>query len=187
MDPKKLVDLMVEAGKLKKLRRTGWVDSGVPRPESVADHSFRTALLSLVLADAERLDTMKVVRMALIHDLAEVTLGDLTPNQKLIRGEAHEIAEGEIMDKFMDLLNDRVRELFLEAWEEYVAGESDEAVLVKDADKLEMVIQALEYEESGELVRSGMRFWHAKPVGALTSEIYNELKRRRSQVTAAKI
>ncbi len=45
-----LIDFIAEAGKLKRIPRTGWVESGVPDPESVADHSFRVALIALVLA-----------------------------------------------------------------------------------------------------------------------------------------
>jgi putative hydrolases of HD superfamily len=61
--------LMLNAGKLKELKRTGWVESEVSDPESVADHSYRVALLTMVLSDKEGLDTLKAVRISLLHDL----------------------------------------------------------------------------------------------------------------------
>ncbi len=70
------------SGILKRTPRTGWVDVGIYEPESVADHTFRTAILCMLYADIEGLDTLKMLRLALIHDLPESMVGDLTPTQK---------------------------------------------------------------------------------------------------------
>jgi putative hydrolase of HD superfamily len=70
--------LMKHSGKLKELKRTGWVESGILEPESVADHSYRTTLLAMILSDQKGLDTLKTVKMALLHDLVESVTGDLT-------------------------------------------------------------------------------------------------------------
>jgi 5'-deoxynucleotidase YfbR-like HD superfamily hydrolase len=72
-----LLEFLRNAGDLKMIPRTGWVQAGIKEPESVADHSFRMTLLAMVLSDQMGLDTEKVVRMALIHDLAESRTGDL--------------------------------------------------------------------------------------------------------------
>lgn len=138
--------LLEKAGKLKEIKRTGWVESGVPEPESVADHSYRVALLAMTLSDNKGLDTLKTVRMALLHDLAESTIGDLTPRQK--QGN-HETLESEAMKQILETLPQNVRELYLETWKEYQKNESPEARLVHNADKLEMLVQAKEYEEKG--------------------------------------
>lgn len=84
-----LIDFLSIVGRLKRLPRTGWVEAGIKEPESVADHSFRTAVLAMIPADLEGLDSDKVMRMALLHDLAEVETGDLTPDQKSERGGAY--------------------------------------------------------------------------------------------------
>jgi 5'-deoxynucleotidase YfbR-like HD superfamily hydrolase len=64
-------------GKLKSLVRTGWTRYDVRDPEDVADHSFRTALLALVLAKEAGVDAEKAVAMALVHDIGEAKIGDI--------------------------------------------------------------------------------------------------------------
>src|SRR5215210_3864360 len=69
-------------GRLKTLRRTGWLHCGVPdaETESVADHAFRTTLLAwLAAGQVPGLDREKVLKLALVHDLAEALAGDPTP------------------------------------------------------------------------------------------------------------
>ena len=139
-------ELMEKAGRLKALKRTGWVESGVPSPESVADHSYRTALLAMTLSDANGLDTLKTVRMALIHDLAESTIGDLTPRQK--QGN-HSTLESQAMNEILATLPEKLHQLYKETWIEYQQNETPEAKLVHNADKLEMLIQAKEYQKTG--------------------------------------
>lgn len=70
-------------GKLKDLKRKSWVLRKVPNPESVADHSFRTSFMALLLADKLNLDKNKCVQMALIHDISESLTGDITPHDKI--------------------------------------------------------------------------------------------------------
>ncbi|MEM5772607.1 MAG: HD domain-containing protein [Candidatus Aenigmatarchaeota archaeon] len=72
-----LIEFFKTIGKLKKIERTGWVTNvGIENPESVAEHSFRSAVLCMIFSDIKKLDTEKMVRMALIHDLAEALIGD---------------------------------------------------------------------------------------------------------------
>ena len=144
-----LLDLLASAGRLKRVKRAGWVQRGVREVESVADHSFRVALFALFIARArdDGTDADKCVRMALVHDLAECVVGDITPNDGVSDEEKRE-REGEAMRALTAAcggVGDEVRAL----WEEYEAGETKEAKLVKDADKLEMVMQASEYESIG--------------------------------------
>ena len=134
--------LMRSAGKLKELRRTGWVESGVPEPESVADHSYRVALLAMAISDHEGLDSLKTVRMALLHDLAESTVGDLTPRQKQRHQEE---LESDAMMKILSTLPEKVSQLYRQVWDEYERNETPEARLVHSYDKIEMLIQAKEY------------------------------------------
>jgi putative hydrolase of HD superfamily len=148
--------LMWSAGRLKELKRTGWVVSGVSDPESVADHSYRVALLAMTLSDTKGLDTLKTVRMALLHDLAESKIGDLTPRQK--PGNHGEI-ESEAMGKILSELPEDVRKLYLEAWNEYQLNETREARLVHNVDKIERLTQAKEYETKGSKLD---QFWETE-------------------------
>ena len=161
MDTDGLVDFIVEAGRLKRLPRTGWVESGVLNPESVADHSYRVALIALILADAQKLDTLKAVRMALFHDLAEGEIGDLTPTQKGLDEAGFRQREDEAMDKLFSKLPSDIRAMYSSAWREFCEGNTSEAKLVKDCDKLEMIMQASEYQEAGNDRTKLMRFRHA--------------------------
>jgi len=142
-----LISFLKAAGRLKHIKRTGWVQAGVPDPESVADHSHRVALLSVVLADTGRLDASKAMRMAVLHDLAEAVTGDLTPRQKTA---GHEAAESSAFRGLVEGLPAEQRRLYTEIMDEYAAGDTEEAALVHAADKLEMVLQALEYREAGD-------------------------------------
>ena len=157
-----LIDFIVEAGKLKKIPRTGWVESSVSDPESVADHTFRVALLALVLADERGLDSLKAVRMALLHDLAEVETGDLTPTQKDAALEVNKRSENQAMMRLFEKLPESIRGTYLSAWREFSEASTEVARLVMDADKLEMVMQASEYQREGGDRDKLMHFWHAE-------------------------
>ena len=146
MEPETIITLLREAGRLKRLPRTGWVEAGVRDPESVADHSYRVALLSMLLSDQAGADTLKALRMAVLHDLAEAVTGDLTPRQKMA---GYEAAESRAFRGLVSEVPAEQRRLYINIMDEYSAGETAEAALVHAADKLEMVLQALEYREAG--------------------------------------
>jgi putative hydrolase of HD superfamily len=151
-----LVKLLKISGVLKRTKRTGWVDIGVKQPESVADHSFRTAFLCMIYADLENLDTLKLLRMAIIHDLPEAVIGDLMPKQKNAETKQKEAAA---IQDILNLLPKVQRETFLEVWKEYKEGESREAKAMKQLDKVEMALQAAEYEKLGTPSKSLERFF----------------------------
>jgi putative hydrolases of HD superfamily len=178
METDGLIDFIAEAGRLKKLPRTGWVESSVPDPESVADHSFRVALIAMILSDAQRLDTIKVVRMALLHDLAEAETGDLTPRQKETDIEGFKLAEDTAMVKLLEKLPEAIRGEYRAAWREFSEASTEEARLVRGADKLEMIMQASEYQQEMGDPGKLMRFRHVSVEGDLEKELVEEIKRR---------
>jgi len=143
-----LVDLFLEIGKLKETIRTGWVKKGVPNPESVAEHTYRVALLALILSPQLKINQAKSVKISLIHDLGEVLAGDIVWEKgKLIissQKEKHETEKVAIKNLFKE--NPSFKE-YIELWEEFEAQDTKEAKAVKLFDKLEMLIQAYEYEK----------------------------------------
>lgn len=141
-----IIKFLEIAGILKQTERTGWVEVGVYQPESVADHTFRTALLCMLYADIENLDTLKILRMALIHDLHEAILGDLTPKQKTAETKRNEETS---INNMLKLLPKRQRENYLAVWNEYQEGKTKEAQAVRQLEKIEMALQAKEYEKLG--------------------------------------
>jgi putative hydrolase of HD superfamily len=150
---------------LKWMPRTGWAMRGVACVESVAEHSFGTALVALALADAlvaeglaEPLDLEQVLVMALLHDLAEVRLTDLPATAvRLIPPEVKSQAEAAAMADLLAPLPGGGRLAAL--WQAFEDYSSPEGRLVRDADKLEMMVQCLRYEQAGS--RGLDEFWQA--------------------------
>lgn len=73
------LELMHLVERLKLQKRTGWVREGCRDPESIADHMYRMAVMALLSEEDEELDVAKCVQMAVVHDLAEAEVGDITP------------------------------------------------------------------------------------------------------------
>ena len=74
-------DFFQKVLELKNVPRRGWKEKlGIDNPESVADHSYSTTVISMILSDMEGLNSEKIIRMALLHDLAESIIGDITPD-----------------------------------------------------------------------------------------------------------
>ena len=120
---------------------------GISSPESVADHTFSMSTIAMVLSDLQKLDTQKVLKMSLLHDIAESITGDLTP-EDISKNEKIEL-ENKTIDKILGNLPDDLAKNYLTIWNEYNKNISDEAKLVHEVDKLEMVIQALSYANDG--------------------------------------
>lgn len=130
---------------LKLSKRTGWYHHNVPSPESIADHMYRMALLAMLL-DVDGIDVQKCAMMALVHDLAEALVGDLTPLCKVSKNEKQQ-REQAAMRELTELLGNSVsRKRIIDLWHEYEERESEESKLVKDLDLFELCLQAYEYE-----------------------------------------
>lgn len=138
----RLAELAVEAMGLKEVARAGWLRAGVNAPESVAAHSWGVSFLAVLLCPPG-LDREKLLVMAVLHDLAEVRVGDLTPADGVDRVEKHR-REAEAMRA---LLGGRPELLAL--WEEAEAQLSPEAQFLKRLDRLEMGVQARRYMSHG--------------------------------------
>lgn len=143
------------AGRLKETARAGWKLRGIDRPESVADHSFRLALLALVLAPRTDppVDVQRCVAMALVHDLAESIVGDITPYDG-VAAEEKRRREEEAMRRLDSLAPGAG---LMELWAEYDAAATAEARFVKELDKLETAMQAAEYVQGGAASAADLR------------------------------
>lgn len=133
---------------LKNIPRTGWLQKGIPfyEAESIAEHSFEVAVITLVLLNniKTKVDTEKVLTMALIHDLSESAIGDMPKalTEKIGENLKHEI-ESEAFENVVG--SGKLSEIF----EEYLKGESLESKIVKFADKLSTFYQAKSYKNRG--------------------------------------
>ncbi len=163
-----LAGLFRLAGRLKTLKRQGWIDRGVDQPESVADHSWRLALMAATIAGSDPgVDASRAVLLALVHDLPEAVTGDVTPfDDQLSSDDAdrsnlfHSLpeysqtaeqsktqAEREALRAMTKDLPEEIATMLVEAWEEYESGATAEAQFVRQLDKLETWLQALEYQQ----------------------------------------
>ncbi|KAK7466265.1 hypothetical protein VKT23_004993 [Stygiomarasmius scandens] len=107
---------------------------------------YRMSVLAMCCSDA-KLDIAKCVMLCVVHDLAEAHVGDITPHEGISKQEKKRL-EGEAMHNFVhDMLhNSPAAQRIEELWQEYEDGQTDEARFVKDLDRFEMCLQALEYE-----------------------------------------
>ena len=91
------------AANLKTVQRQGWIKKlSITNPESVADHSYSMALMSMVISDSEHYNSEKVLKMVLLHDLAESEIGDFTPEQ--IKKEHKDRIENNAFNKIIQTL-----------------------------------------------------------------------------------
>jgi putative hydrolases of HD superfamily len=133
---------------LKQVFRKGWLERGLPpaRCESVAEHSFGNAMLCLLLAQQQpNLNVEKILRMALVHDLGEVYVGDLTPTDAVAPAEKYALEKQAVLKILSDL---PAGETLLANWEEYEAQVTPEAQFVKQVDRLEFALQAAQYQQA---------------------------------------
>lgn len=156
----KLINLFKQAGILKSIVRTGWQNNEVENPESVADHTFRVALMAMVLSQNNKnINQNKLIKMALIHDLGEALIGDMVweKGSEVIgsQEEKHTDEHKAINEIFKE--NDLKEYKLL--WEEYEAQKTEEAKFLKLIDKLEMALQTLEYQQSGADTIKLQQFW----------------------------
>ncbi len=162
---KKLVNFLFEVGELKKETRSGWERISVPNPETVAEHSFRAAVVGYFLAREENVDENEVVKMLLFHDIPETRIGDLEKVQRIYHGK--DGAEERATEEQSKKLPEKYRDEYRERVKNFNHGENEEAVVAGDADLIECAIQAKEYIKDG---HEDARFWIETIDGNLETE-----------------
>ncbi|MFH1056889.1 MAG: HD domain-containing protein [Candidatus Micrarchaeota archaeon] len=136
-----VLGFLFEAGVLKRAKRTGWWYSKIKNPESIAEHSFRTAIIAFILAKEEGVNAQWAATSALFHDFRETRLGDLHK----IQAHYFKIKPGvkkRIIEDQAELLPENARD-------DFVRHSSDVSAVVKDSDFLECALQAREYYDLG--------------------------------------
>lgn len=145
-----LLEAYLQFNHLKHLYRQGWLRRGISPEEceSVAEHIFAMALLAWWAAEAydPALDTTKIIRMVLVHELGEIYAGDIIPADEVPPAEKHSLERAAVERVTRALPGG---DAILALWEEYEQAASPEAVFVKQVDRLEMALQALVYESQG--------------------------------------
>ncbi len=143
-----VIDFLKTAISLKKIQRQGWIDKlSINNPESVADHSYSMAVIGMIISDLENYDSEKILKMTLLHDLAESVVGDLVPGKISI--EQKKKLENDAFFKITQNLSEPINLQYQKIWQEYQKNESVESKIVHQIDRLEMVLQAKAYEKEG--------------------------------------
>lgn len=138
-------------GKLKTTKRTGWVNHQVQLPESIADHMYRMSMLAMLITDPS-IDKDRLVKICLVHDLAESIVGDITPTDVRYTAEEKRRLELEAMDKIgSDVGHAGIAAELKGLWLEYEDGQTAESKVAKQLDKYEMIVQADEYERAQDM------------------------------------
>ncbi|KAK0671644.1 HD domain-containing protein [Cercophora samala] len=142
--------------KLKTNKREGWRRFGINRGESISDHMYRMSMISMLAppALASKLDMAKCMKMCLIHDMAESIVGDITPVDGVPKPEKSR-REATTMDYITKGLlgnvdGGKVGEEIRAIWQEYEDSKTLESHYVHDIDKMELLLQMVEYEKRGD-------------------------------------
>lgn len=137
---------LLEMGMLKRAKRSGWWIAGVKDPETIAEHSFRVGLIGSVLAMMEGADPAKTALLGLWHDTQETRVGDIPHiGRRYLEAASNEKVTADQVSAAHAAVREGARRIV----EEYENGDSLEVTCAHDADKLECLIQAVEYREQG--------------------------------------
>lgn len=141
-------DFFKIAANLKNIPRQGWIDKlSINNPESVADHTFSMAMIGMIISDLENMNSEKILKMILIHDLAESEVGDIVPEKMSIKEKQR--LENIAFEKIIKNLPDQLITKYDKMWKEYQENNSPESQMVHQIDKLEMALQAKVYQKQG--------------------------------------
>jgi 5'-deoxynucleotidase YfbR-like HD superfamily hydrolase len=176
-----LLDVFLEIQMLDRIPRAGFVLRGVAEPESVAEHTLHVLFLVWALGPKiEGLDVTRAVEIALIHDLAELRIGDLPrTSSHYFPDGAKKAAESAAMADVLAPLDERARLLY----DEYLHAATPESRLVKACDKLQLMLKVAVYERWG--TGALAEFWDNPenfPDGGfpVVREVFEELQQRRN-------
>lgn len=168
MDQEDLSDFakfIFELGQLKRTPRSGWTKLGIDNPETVAEHSFRTAALGFLLAVLEEKNPYEVAGFCLFHDMAETRTLDLDwlAQDYLEKGDY-------ISSRILADQTDRLPKELNQSMTELMDREEETdktAQIARDADLLDLLFQALEYAHQGNPLA---RQWFFNTASSLTTE-----------------
>jgi len=151
-DADRIVEFVYEVGQLKRLPRAGWLFAGVQNPETVAAHSFRVGVLAYAIAVQEGANADRAATLGLFHDVPEARIGDIPYVGKLyldVRMPPEDVARDQVQHLPAPLAA-HIEALVAEHESAKTSYDfTPEARCSRDADKLELLLQAREYQAAG--------------------------------------
>ena len=194
----KMLAFLQTIAALKGLPRSGWLSHGVDvrETESVADHSFSVSAISLLLADLElkrgiRVDVEKVLRMAIVHDLAESLTFDISKAYLQYLGRRGEEIKHELEDSAWSTLvegldDSELARKFTRIKAEYNANKSVESKIVHAADGLDILLQIISYHKRGYSKSSLADLWKGTETNLKRSQVPSARKLLKALIQANK-
>ncbi|KAK6462439.1 hypothetical protein DFJ63DRAFT_319257 [Scheffersomyces coipomensis] len=170
---------------LKTQKRTGWVDRGIPprKVESIGDHMYRMSIIAMLVPNSN-INLDKCVKIAIVHDIAESLVGDITPFGGVTKAEKHrrELESINYLSSIIKPYNPEYAQEIVELWLDYEEIRTIEARYVKDIDKYEMIQQAWEYEQEYGLKYDLSEFYDSRSaiVSSEIGELCDEVIRQRN-------
>ena len=172
-EPEQLISFFESVIRLKSVKRAGWVSKvGIANAESVSDHTYSMCMMGMILSDILGMDTERVTKMILIHDLAESITGDFIPNK--ITRVRKKTEERKAMKHILRRVPSVVRSSYEKLWQEYRSNKTSVSRFVHQLDKLEMAIQAVEYANQGYPQKTLLQFFVSAKRSMSTFNIDNE-------------
>lgn len=140
----KLFDYFKPINKIKHIERKGWKLKGVKGvTDTIASHSFGAALIGWFLAEKEKVDPNKVIKLMLVHDLVMSYLEDLTPFDKEYKNK--EELENHSFEEMINDIPEELKKEFIKLVKEYQEQKTKEAMIAREADELDTLLQAKVY------------------------------------------
>lgn len=166
--PEALLDQLLDLERLDQIPRTGYLQRGVEPAESASEHSWHVATVAWTLAAREPgLDTLRVLELALFHDVGEILLGDIPrPGAALLPAGAKATAETAALRTLLGASGERATALI----DELEARASREARFVHACDRLQLILKTFVYARWN---RGGARRFLSELIGALPSSKNN--------------
>lgn len=165
---------------LKHSPRRGWVQRNLKNPESIAGHMYSMGIMTFLLGNNSTLDRAKCMQLALVHDLAEAIVGDITPADNIPVDVKHRM-EDQAMKELTSYLGKDAGQIVYDLYKEYEAKETPEAKFVKELDMFDMILTASIYEKQGNMIGNLQEFFdathqkfHHPQIKALAAELLKE-------------
>ena len=167
----KQIEFLITANALKRIPRSGWITHGVSLldVESVADHTFSTCVISMLLTDLEqnlgvRVDAERVLRIATLHDLAEALTFDISKSYLTYLGKRGNAIKNELETSAWKYLarsigSPKLSKDYLALQKQYVRNTTVEAQIVHAADSIDILLQILELRRKGYPADSVKELW----------------------------
>lgn len=146
---------------LKHAPRRGWIIRNIKNPETISGHMYAMGMMTFLLVGNDTsLDRLKCMQLALVHDLAESIVGDITPQDNIPVVLKHEM-EDNAMKKITSLLDENTGQFIYALYKEYESKTTPEAKFVKELDLFDMIFSAASYEKQNNSVGSLQEFFDA--------------------------